>query len=294
MKSFAEFIAEGTLNKSQYKELRQSLGYEIEKAFKPVVAALLSIPRDDRGADFDELYWGSPSDIQSFKFYGKKLAKFKNKSNMYYQLANGVYASFADRVAELDAMKDNVVSAVVTRAVVKEKKAVEVRKAVDDSGSMVRELEKFRKEYVKKAGDTADVQYENISKVLKDGGYDLEVVAPYPNTSMSRFQYTIAKERYALYSRLSDNGKPTSALKAKYRAENERAADFSFSAWVAKMVMKVGDPVIEANMTGNPWNGSVLTVKTNKGETQVWNTKMILNFSKYRTMFNQFPSTRKS
>ena len=59
------------------------------------------------------------------------------------------------------------------------------------------------------------------------------------------------------------------------------------------MITKIGKPVTNAKMAGNIWTNAVLTVTTNDGEEQVWNTKMILNFSKYQKMFNQFPSRRK-
>lgn len=46
-------------------------------------------------------------------------------------------------------------------------------------------------------------------------------------------------------------------------------------------------------MSGNIWTGTTLMVTTNDGEEQIWNTQMIINFSKYQKMFNQFPSRRK-
>jgi hypothetical protein len=39
----------------------------------------------------------------------------------------------------------------------------------------------------------------------------------------------------------------------------------------------------------NPWDGGQVVVKTTKGE-YVWNTKVILNFSKYGEPFNQWPT----
>ena len=72
-----------------------------------------------------------------------------------------------------------------------------------------------------------------------------------------------------------------------------QGAEASYRDFMHKMITKIGKPVVNAKMTGNIWTSAVLTVNTNDGEEQVWNTKMILNFSKYQKMFNQFPSRRK-
>jgi hypothetical protein len=39
----------------------------------------------------------------------------------------------------------------------------------------------------------------------------------------------------------------------------------------------------------NPWDGGQVIVTTTKGK-YVWNTKVILNFSKYGLPFNQWPT----
>jgi hypothetical protein len=80
---------------------------------------------------------------------------------------------------------------------------------------------------------------------------------------------------------------------ARYVEMSVQGAEASYRDFMHKMITKIGKPVVNAKMTGNIWTSAVLTVNTNDGEEQVWNTKMILNFSKYQKMFNQFPSRRK-
>ena len=79
----------------------------------------------------------------------------------------------------------------------------------------------------------------------------------------------------------------------RYVQMNVTGAEEAYRNFMAKMIEKIGKPVVDAKMTGNIWTNATLHVTTNDGEEQVWNTKMILNFSKYQVMFNQFPSRRK-
>jgi hypothetical protein len=74
---------------------------------------------------------------------------------------------------------------------------------------------------------------------------------------------------------------------------NKKGAEDAYRDFMEKMIQKIGKPVVDAKMTGNIWTNAVLTVTTDDNEEQVWHTQMILNFSKYQKMFNQFPSRRK-
>jgi hypothetical protein len=78
----------------------------------------------------------------------------------------------------------------------------------------------------------------------------------------------------------------------RYIELNVKGAEEAYRNFMAKMIQKIGRPVVDAKMTGNIWTNAVLHVTTNDGEKQTWNTQMILNISKYQKMFNQFP-TRK-
>ncbi|NDC19278.1 MAG: hypothetical protein EBZ87_03310 [Microbacteriaceae bacterium] len=54
---------------------------------------------------------------------------------------------------------------------------------------------------------------------------------------------------------------------------------------------KSSEKIVSTTYKGNinPWDGAKVIVKTDKGE-YVWNTKVILNFSKYGLPFNQWPT----
>ena len=54
---------------------------------------------------------------------------------------------------------------------------------------------------------------------------------------------------------------------------------------------KSSEKIVSTSYQGsiNPWDGGKVIVKTDKSE-YVWNTKVILNFSKYGTPFNQWPT----
>jgi hypothetical protein len=51
------------------------------------------------------------------------------------------------------------------------------------------------------------------------------------------------------------------------------------------------EKIVSSSYKGNtnPWDGGQVIIKTDKGE-YVWNTKVILNFSKYGLPFNQWPT----
>jgi hypothetical protein len=73
---------------------------------------------------------------------------------------------------------------------------------------------------------------------------------------------------------------------------SKKGAEDAYRDFMEKMIQKIGKPVVDATMTGSIWTNAVLHVTTDDGEEQSWKTQMILNFSKYQKMFNQFPSRR--
>ena len=67
----------------------------------------------------------------------------------------------------------------------------------------------------------------------------------------------------------------------------------SFKAYVEKLAYKIGEGISEASVDSrNVWTDSNLTIKRTDGATEVWNTKIITNYSSLGLAFNQFP-TRK-
>ena len=141
-------------------------------------------------------------------------------------------------------------------------------------------------------------------EALKKVGWDINKVAPRPNSNYGYgSDYKTASAKRSLYTSITisksqrigapDIVEPNRPAIERYVKMNVQSAEDAYRGFMAKMIQKIGKPVVDAKMTGNIWTNAVLTVTTNDGEQQVWNTNMIINFSKYQTMFNQFPSRRK-
>jgi hypothetical protein len=142
-------------------------------------------------------------------------------------------------------------------------------------------------------------------ETLKNHGMDLNKVAPAPNSRMSQSEYKTAQAKRDVYRSITKSTKsslsrdepdirePNKAMIDRYIEINKKGAEDAYRDFMEKMIQKIGKPVIDAKMTGRIWSNAVLTVTTDDNEQQVWHTQMILNFSKYQKMFNQFPSRRK-
>ncbi len=299
MKTFLDFVNESApMNKAQYAEVRRKLGRELENAFKSATNTYLNSlapnPADRSENDtFQDLYYSKPDTIPSFKSFGKKLDKFKgaDRESPVFKAYLAAWESMKDRVAEVDAMKDGVVSATTQREVKKSAEVAKIQKYVKDNGALINVLNSNREEYKREAGDRAAKQYDYYAEVLKAAGYNLDVAAPIPESRIGREAYRAMQNKRDVLSRASGGtGKPSEAFKARHVQQAILVAEASFDEWVAKMVQKIGKDVKSATMSGNPWTGSVLRVETVDGESQVWKTQMIINSSKYGKMFNQFPS----
>jgi hypothetical protein len=70
-------------------------------------------------------------------------------------------------------------------------------------------------------------------------------------------------------------------------------ASAQYIAFVAKLIKKIGDDVVDANLSGSHvWGYSYLTITRASGSKECWKTQQILNVSVLGTVFNQWP-TRK-
>ena len=76
----------------------------------------------------------------------------------------------------------------------------------------------------------------------------------------------------------------------RYLAETAKDAGIDFEAFVHKLNKKVGE-VVSANLASdNVWYNSYLVVEKADQVKEIWNTKIITNYSKYGKAFNQFPT----
>ena len=208
-------------------------------------------------------------------------------------------------VEDFDRLKGIVVKTSTKRAEAKQVAAKATEKKFRNSASLISVLESHLGEYKEMARKRAIEFIENKMDILAKHGWDLNIAAPRPKSSMGREAYTKASQTRSFYSSLTRALKPSYRMgepdirvrnkEAEQRYINEAVigAEESYRAFMQKMIEKIGKPVQTAKMEGSIWTDAKLTVTTIDGEEQVWNTKMILNFSKYDKMFNQFPSRRK-
>lgn len=171
----------------------------------------------------------------------------------------------------------------------------------------------YRAAYVARVEEMRLSNLKHMRETLAANGMDLNKVAPCPSSwSMSRKQYRMAEALHKHYrTSFEDAGTPISHTgrmngklpwPVKERAEAEpnvreaarRDANACFDEFLYKMAVKIGKSIKQGKLTGILWDGCTLTVECEDGETQVWNTKIIINQSVYGKLFNQWPSRRQS
>jgi hypothetical protein len=162
---------------------------------------------------------------------------------------------------------------------------------------------------IARAEKHANEQVTSMTEALKTADWRINVVAPRPNSyRMSRFEYKQCAGRRSMFDSITTDRKGQSVLMRYEDTErrvdlcDKRIANFiscakkdaaaQYDAFVEKLVAKVGD-VTAATLAGcHVWGHSVLTVVTAAGESQRWQTQMIMNVSCLGKLFNQWP-TRK-
>lgn len=164
-------------------------------------------------------------------------------------------------------------------------------------------VEPLRAEAVERAVNFAKETIAKMTANLEAAEWDLNVVAPYPNSGVGRPTYMSMNAKRNMYRILfemnpTNGNRPSDPIfmlrdeesEARFVKMAAESASLEFDAYVAKLVAKVGEHST-ARVTGSLWNYSILTVETPEGE-QRWKTQQILNVSKLNKVFNQYP-TRK-
>jgi hypothetical protein len=167
-------------------------------------------------------------------------------------------------------------------------------------------VEPHRAAAVKRAQQSATAVVAKLAEELAAAGWDLAKIAPFPSSMVSRRQYMMAKSRRVMFEQIANHiggsgwrGKDTvemmeyDAESAKRLIEQAKAdASASFTSYIAKLTVKVGDVTSATISDGNLWDGAVLTVRRQDGSTERWRTKCILNVSCLGKVFNQWPTRR--
>ena len=278
--------------KSDYEAINSALNYKLEAEFEDKISRphrwggqwkeISTIGDPGLEKLFDTLFSGHRSVLT----LDKTLTKVKTTSHPLYKAVKefvGNHKKCAEDMAEL---KQYIVTATQKRQEAKVEKQKEKEKRFLDNASLVAVLETHLNDFVKRAEKHGSDYYDKLkSAVEKAGG--LDAIAPRPKTTMDSKSYSSARAKRALYEMI------LSTPKSKYVAEFGKAARDDYMAWVNKMTQKIGKKVIDAVMVGSPWVNSTIKITDEKGEVEVWNTKMIINHSVYGKPFNQFPTRKK-
>ena len=328
MKTFAKFIAESRMTTlgevtaaiAQHKKA----GEILNQTYKDLYDQARRIMRGDldhvrelmlkhihaghKTPELHELYYDWPHDtFNSLKKAERSLAKVKDP--MFKDVVAAGKAALDKWIPVANDLKDlkgKIVKATQKRAEAKAaaEKVMSGKKA--SSAPLIKIFDSHMKEYIAAAEKRAKDFVEDKLAILKKNGWDLNKVAPRPNSrTMGASEYKSAQAKRDLYSSITkstqtssrpgepDIREPNKVMIDRYVEMNKKGAEEAYKNFMEKMIQKIGKPVVDAKMTGNIWTNAVLTVTTEDGEEQVWHTQMILNFSKYNKMFNQFPTRRK-
>lgn len=328
MKTFAKFIAEarmttygevvsaiaahkkaGEIMNQAYKDLADQARRIFSGDTRHVADLMLKhIHAGNKTPELHELYYDWPSDsFVSLKKASRALAKVKDpKFKDVVAAGNEVVKKWLPVAEDLKTLKGKIVKATQKRAEAKAEAEKVLEKKKGDSKALIKIFDEHMKEYVAAAEKRAKEFIDDKLAVLKKADWDLNKVAPMPNSrTMGTSEYKTAQAKRDLYRSITKSTEystrpgqpdirvPNKAMIDRYIEMNKKGAEEAYQNFMHKMMQKIGKPVIDAKMTGNIWTNAILTVTTNDGEEQVWHTQMILNFSKYQKMFNQFPSRRK-
>jgi hypothetical protein len=262
----------------------------------------------DKTPELNDLYYSWPSDsFVSLNKCAKLLAKIKDpKHKDVVAAGNEVVKKWMPIAADLKDLKGKVVKVTQKRAEAKQAAATVMSGKKASSAPLIKILESHMNEYIAMAEKRAKDFVDDKLATLKKYDMDLNKVAPAPNSRMGESEYKTAQAKRDLYRSITkstndsmirqgepDIRVPNKVMIDRYIEINKKGAEDAYRNFMEKMIQKIGKPVVDAKMKGSIWTNAILTVTTEDGEEQVWHTRMILNFSKYQKMFNQFPSRRK-
>lgn len=205
-----------------------------------------------------------------------------------------------------------------TKKARKEREIAE-RKAEKESMRLKREREIFstpiakavapvKADAIVRAEKDAREYVVRLTDVLAKNGFDLNKVAPAPNSlKTGREEYRTMQNRRNLFTSFTrerdDNDRNSwrdmtaakivevdPAKVERFVDTAKEAAAMHYDSFVYKLVEKIGETT-EARLEGNHvWGRSILHVTLKSGEKQKWKTQQIVNCSVYGLLFNQWPT----
>jgi len=160
----------------------------------------------------------------------------------------------------------------------------------------------LKSEAVQRAEQEAQRMIDRIIAELEAAGWNLDVVAPQPNTRMGRNEYVQMRAHRDLFTSVTtytqtsrrpsepDIRARSPEAEQRFIDEAKKDAAFQYDLFVAKLVKKVGETTDATLVGSHVWGHSILTVTLLDGSVQKWKTQMIVNVSKLGKLFNQFPT----
>ncbi len=261
----------------------------------------------NRTPELEDLYYSWPDDsFVSLNKAGKLITKIKDsKLKDVVTASNEVVKKWSPIADDLKTLKGKIVKVTQKRAEAKQAAQKVMSRKKVSSEPLIKILESHLEEYKSMARNRATEFINSKLDILKKADWHLNKVAPPPNTAQYGYgdEYKAASAKRSLYTSITtskprhigepDIVEPNRVAIKRYIDNAVNMAEISYRGFMEKMIEKIGKPVVDADMTGRIWDNALLTVTTDDGEKQVWHTQMIINFSKYQRMFNQFPARRK-
>lgn len=294
-----KYLNGGEISNPIFQELKRKINRRTEKLGNAISDEFVR----GKGEELEklglwELLFDVPSNFQQIIALKNKLKKVTIK-HPFVDALQKIYDDNEELIEMMKELKTKIKTTAQKREEVKVVNDLVKHQRYHDTAPMVKELEKFIEEYVDEAERVGKMHYDNIMKKLDEAEWNIDIIVPKPNNRMSTGAYRAANNYRAfimsLVSHKHDDPfvKEDLVKKVHYIDMIKDQARGDYLAWINKMTEKVGKPVQFAEVRGNPWSYSVLTVTTADGEEQVWHTQMIINTSKFGKLFNQFPTTRK-
>lgn len=278
-------IKAGEVYKADWGDAKQAISRQVERDAKPAVSIFLQMDQTAR-EPYEDLYWAQPHGLSDIT-KTEKVAK-KSPDGPFKRAMLDLVAVYKPIKAKIDQLKPLIVTAQQRRETVQQAKAAQKRVEYGAAEALVTALEGNRSQYVDEAGKRAQKWIEDRKEELAQRGGLKAIQDPdreLRKTDPKEYERQSQRKAFAEWIDMT----PTSEY---VRMQRQGASD-SYDSWVYKLVQKIGKPVTDADVSGDPWTNSRITVKCKDGETQTWNTRMILNTSKRGKVFNQFP-TRKA
>lgn len=298
LSAIKEYDNEDEIMNADFKHIKDEIGYR----FRKTSDLLQDTAREYQDDATRALYFAWPSNPCSWTRTMKALKDVPHKEVV--EVYTQQYNTWKEICDGMKALKPKIVKTATKRAEKKDREEAELeKKKTGDFAQMIKLLEANRNEYIAVARDRAE-EYKNYHlKKLEMADMNLDVAVP----ERPGEEYREYKNRTAIYTALTDpawkGGKSPSdpdirernpKREEKWMQEQIEIAEANYDSFIKKMIQKIGEPVTDAKLEGSIWENATLTVTTVSGETQVWKTKIIINFSKFGKMFNQFPTRRKN